>query len=59
MNFTTVLATIAATTCIVSPLSFFVSGLIFATGSRNHEEEAYKCGFKCGYDQGYKDGKEE
>lgn len=56
MNFTEVLAIIATTTCIVSPLSFFLSGLLFASSKRNNEEEAYNCGFKCGYDKGYKDG---
>ena len=58
MNFIEVLAIIAATTCIVSPLSFILAGLIFASGERSHEEEVYNRGFKCGYDQGYKDGKE-
>lgn len=58
MNFIEVLTIVLITIFIVSPLSFIVSGLIFASGARNHEEEVYKQGFKCGYDHGYKDGKE-
>lgn len=58
MNFIEVLAIVLATTCIVSPLSFIIAGLVFASGERNHEEEVYNRGFKYGYDQGYKDGRE-
>ena len=58
MNFIEVLAIVVITTVIVAPFSFFLTGLMFSSGERNHDEEVYNCGFKCGYDQGYKDGKD-
>ena len=48
MSFTEVLIIVLITALIISSVTFFVSGLVFALGTKNREEEAYRKGFEDG-----------